>query len=68
MKKPNHHWCPVARCFYYPGGSISVTEEELYASPSAERRWAAIGFVSAMCWFVLGEPSPWDERAKGPYR
>lgn len=38
----------MARCFYYPSGHVSVTEAEMYASPRAERDWAAIGFICGL--------------------
>lgn len=55
MKRPNFLWDGRARCFYYPSGALAVTDQEMYASIEAERKWCAIGFVAALAWLVWGE-------------
>jgi len=51
----NHRWDAMCRCYRYPSGEISVTEEAMYASGESMREWAAVALCAALALLVWGE-------------
>jgi hypothetical protein len=64
VKRPNHVWDEAARCFRYPSGDISVTEQGMYASIDSMREWSAVGLCAAIAWMIWGEQRWFTKRGE----